>query len=396
MRVLLISHTCQSAAAGQPKANHLAALPGIELTVAVPHRWQEYGHWRTPDQPAETTAARYQVLNIKWPWTGPAQWYLHWYPGLKSLMTAFQPDVIDLWEEPWGLVSAQTVWLRNRFLPNARIISETEQNVDKRLPFPFESFRHYTLRNASFAIGRNAEAIENLRRKGYRGRTDVVPNGVDTELFRPLDRPACRQKFGFEGFVVGYAGRMVPEKGLMDLIEALPQCAADVQVAFIGDGDFKPNLEQRSKEIGMAGRIRWLKQVTPEELPEIMNALDVLALPSRTTARWKEQFGRVLVEAMACGTPVIGSNSGAIPEVIGGAGLVFPEGNISELCNAIATLRDNPEVAARMGQAGRKRVLEWSSWERIAERMAGIYREVANSDFAPARITGPLVASQDR
>ena len=232
------------------------------------------------------------------------------------------------------------------------------------------------MRNASFAIGRNAEAIENLRRKGYRGKADVVPNGVDTDLFRPMDRCACQQKFGFEGFIIGYAGRMVPEKGLMDLIEALPQCAPDVQVAFIGDGDFKPNLARRAEELGLGGRVHWLKQVAPQELPEIMNALDVLALPSHTTPRWKEQFGRVLVEAMACGIPVIGSTSGAIPEVIGGAGLVFQEGNVSELSKAIATLRDHPEIAASFGKAGRNRVLEWSSWEQVAERMAGIYREV--------------------
>src|SRR5580700_9066393 len=135
MRVLLISHTCQSASAGQPKANRLAELPDVDLTVVIPDRWREYGRWRTPDQPPKGSGARYRILNIIWPWMGPAQWYLHWYPGLKSLLTTWRPDIIDLWEEPWGLVSAQTAWLRNRFLPEARIISETEQNIGKRLPF---------------------------------------------------------------------------------------------------------------------------------------------------------------------------------------------------------------------------------------------------------------------
>ena len=381
----MISHTCQSASAGQPKADRLAAMPDIDLMAVVPDRWREYREWRTPDSPLSESEARYRVLTVKWPWTGPGSWYLHWYPGLKRLLETFRPDIIDLWEEPWGLVSAQAVWLRNRLLPGARIVTQTEQNIDKRLPVPFESFRRHTLRNASFAIGRSAEAIEVLRHKGYRGEAGVVPNGVDIQLFRPLDRGACRRKLGFEGFIVGYVGRLTPEKGLMDLIEALPHCAADVQVAMIGDGAFKRHLEVRAAELGVGGRLRWLPSVAPKDLPEVMNAIDALVLPSHTTARWKEQFGRVLIEAMACGTPVIGSSSGAIPEVIGDAGLIFRERSQSDLKAKIALLRGNPEAAIAMGESGRRRVIGWASWDRVAERMAGIYRQVASSDFADNR-----------
>ena len=107
-----------------------------------------------------------------------------------------------------------------------------------------------------------------------------------------------------------------------------------------------------------------------------MNALDVLVLPSRTTPRWKEQFGRVIIEANACETPVIGSDSGAIPEVIGDAGLVFPERNAEALAAAFKALHADPARARAMGKAGRKQAEERYNWTRVAERMHGIYTTV--------------------
>jgi glycosyltransferase involved in cell wall biosynthesis len=107
-----------------------------------------------------------------------------------------------------------------------------------------------------------------------------------------------------------------------------------------------------------------------------MNAIDVLVLPSRTTPRWKEQFGRVLIEAQSCATPVIGSDSGAIAEVIGDAGIVFPEGNAPAIAHAIEQLQADPQRRERLGQLGRKRVLEQFTWQRVANRMRDVYRKV--------------------
>ena len=315
MRVLLVGQQFQVRSEGQPKAEQLALLPGIELRILVPDRYRAEGQWRAPEIPH---AARYDyaVEKVVWPWTGPGQWYLHWYPRLSKVLTEFRPEIVDLWEEPWGLMSAHMCWLRNRLLPDARIISETEQNVKKVLPFPFEKFRAYTLRNASFVVGRNAEAITITRGKGYNGAARVVGNGVDVDLFRPMDREKCKAEYGFKKFVIGYVGRIVEQKGLMEAVEALEKVPDDVQLVFVGSGPFQVQLEHRAKELGKEGQIRFLPLRPREELPRLMNALDVLILPSRTTTRWKEQFGRVIIEAHACGTPVIGSDSGAIPEVI--------------------------------------------------------------------------------
>jgi glycosyltransferase involved in cell wall biosynthesis len=89
-----------------------------------------------------------------------------------------------------------------------------------------------------------------------------------------------------------------------------------------------------------------------------MNALDVLVLPSRTTESWKEQFGRVIIEAHACQTPVIGSSSGAIPDVVGAGGMVVPERDPSALAAAMMQMASSPEQRAEMGRHGRAQVEE--------------------------------------
>jgi glycosyltransferase involved in cell wall biosynthesis len=372
MRVLLVSHTCQSRTEGQPRAQCLGRIPDVELRLLTPDRWLHYGKWRQPETPI-SPSFDFEVGKVTWPWVGPGQFYLHWYPGLAKTLKEFQPDIIDLWEENWSLVSVQACQLRNRLVPHAKIVAETEQNVSKKLPPPFEQFRSYTLQHADFVVARNSEAVDLVKSKGYTGPAEVVPNAVDIELFRPLDRAACRASLELSGFVVGYVGRMVEEKGLMDVVEALPLCSEEVQLLFVGSGPYQEALENRVKELGKSAQVRFLPGQPLEELPAVMNAIDTLVLPSRTTGRWKEQFGRVIIEAHACQTPVIGSDSGAIPDVVGAGGLVVPERNPAALAAAMMQLKQNPSQRIEMGKAGRVQVEEHYTWEQVAKRMHNIY-----------------------
>lgn len=385
MKVLLISHTCVSPIAGRPKAEWLAR-GGIDLRVLVPHRWRDYGRWQCtpevnedPRLDGRTGQARYQVGKVRLPWAGPAQWYLHWYPRLAALLQEFRPDVIDLWEEPWGLVSAHTCWLRNRLLPTAKIVVETEQNVEKKLPMPFENFRRYSLKNAAHAIGRNAESVEVLRRKGYAGPATVVPNGVDEELFRPMQPEEGVTKLGKPAFTAGYVGRLVPEKGLMDFLNALSLCPSEIEGVFVGEGPMHAQLEAKILDLSLESRVRILPPMGIRDLPRLINTLNVLVLPSRTTPRWKEQFGRVIIEAQACGVPVLGSDSGAIPAVVGKGGWIFPEGDVEKLAAFLQMLHQSPEVARERGRVGREQVLQSCTWRKIAEQMHRIYHSAMNS-----------------
>lgn len=385
IKVLLVSHTCQSPTEGQPKAHALAQLPDIDLHLLTPKRWMHYGQCREAEPPLDP---KFQttIAPVRFPWFGPAQYFLHYYPSLAKVLKTFQPDIIDLWEEPWGLVSAHTCRLRKKFAPRAKIISETEQNINKNLPFPFEGFRKYTLENADYVVGRNSESVEVVRSKGYKGPAEVVPNAVDTALFRPLGREACRMELvaalGLETrnlkpetlFLAGYAGRLVEEKGLMDLLDALPLSPPNVHVLLLGSGPQESALRARAAELKLESRVHFLPSRPLTELPAIFNALDVFVLPSRTTQRWKEQFGRVIIEAHACGTPVIGSSSGAIPDVIADAGIVVPEKNAPALAAALAKLAADPALAHRLGSAGMHNAQSLFTWHRVAERMASIYQ----------------------
>ena len=387
MKVLLISHTCQSRSEGQPKAVELARL-GIDLTVVVPRRWKHYGAWRAPQAPLPGAGFAWRPMTVRLPWSGPAQSYLHFYPGLPRLLRELQPDVIDLWEEPWSLVSAQACRLRDLLCPGARIVSETEQNVEKQLVPPFEQFRSSVLQSADWVVGRSAEAIEIVRRKGYDGPASVVPNAVDAAAFQvpsPAARAQTRAELGWgEEFVCGYVGRLVEEKGVTDLVEALAQMPASPtrppsRAVLVGSGPFEAELRAQIAELGLGARVQLLPARGREELAQLMGALDALVLPSRTTPRWKEQFGRVIIEAGACGVPVVGSSSGAIPDVVGEAGLVFAEGNATQLAQKLEWLAAHPEGARQMGARGRQVVEQKYTWTRVAQAMARIYSEALDT-----------------
>jgi glycosyltransferase involved in cell wall biosynthesis len=105
-----------------------------------------------------------------------------------------------------------------------------------------------------------------------------------------------------------------------------------------------------------------------------------MILASRTLTNWKEQFGRILVEAMACEVPVIGSDSGEIPNVIGQAGLIFPEDDALALHRCLVDLMEDNHLRHDLGQAGRQRVLDFYTQERVASNTVNVYREMMGKD----------------
>ena len=381
IKVLLLSHTCMSRTAGQPKLHALAEFADIDLTVLVPDRMCTYDVWHKAETP-ENAKFRYEVGGTRWHYI-KKQWYLmHYKDTLRRLLREIHPDIIDLWEEPWGMMCAQAIRAAKQTAPNARILVETEQNIYKKLQPPFQQFQDYSLKNAEFCVARNREAVDVLRRKGYHGPASVVGNAVDCELFQPMTpaaRLAQRKNLGWgtaADFLVGYVGRLVPEKGLADALNAVAKLPDNAKLIFVGDGPMRAELETLAQNSGLASRVVFAGNKPLTELPEIMNVLDVLVLPSHTTPRWKEQFGRVLIEAGACGTAVVGSDSGAIPEVIEDGGLVFPEGDVEAFAERLKRLQSDPDLKELCGRSGLRRANDLYSWQRVAEQMRDIYYEM--------------------
>jgi glycosyltransferase involved in cell wall biosynthesis len=154
------------------------------------------------------------------------------------------------------------------------------------------------------------------------------------------------------------------------------QLADHVTLLLVGGGDYKSDLAALANRLGIQERVCFVEAVPHAHMPDYFNCMDAFVLPSLTTAQWREQFGQVLAQSMACQVPVIGSSSAEIPHVIGDAGLVVPEGNSDALRDAIARLMDDVALRERLSQLGRQRVLAHYSDERIAARMRDFFEQV--------------------
>lgn len=351
----------------QKKVEELAGLPGIELGVIVPPYWIEERVGRLPFVPLFTS--NYQLAVEPMRFNG--HHHVHYYPGLRRRMREFRPDLVHVDEEPYNLVTGHAVRLATRF--GAKSVFFSWQNLYRRYPPPFRFFERYNYGAVSAGIVGNHDAGQVLRRKGFRKPIEVIPQfGIDPDLYQPM---AARRR-PMDGAVVGYVGRIVPEKGIETLIEAVARIPARPTLRVVGSGDHRLTLELLSERLGVRDRVRFQPAVPAEQVPALLNELDVLVLPSRTQPNWKEQFGRVLVEAMACEVPVIGSDSGEIPNVIGEAGLTFAEGDVAALSALIRRVTEDAALAAELGRAGRQRVLSLYTQQRVAQQTYQLYRRI--------------------
>ena len=307
----------------------------------------------------------------------PDKNHFHFYPGLEKLVLTIRPEIVHIDEEHYSAVSYQAMRIARKHQVKALFF--TWQNIYKNYPFPFSFIEKYNLRNADAAIAGNREAREILVRKGFAKEVYEIPQfGVDPDVFRKMDCEDMRAGLGIKNdeFVIGYLGRLVEEKGIGTILDALRAMAGPGTLLAIGSGPGKPDLERSASSLGAGKRVLLLGRVPSLEVPRYMNCLDCLVLPSRTRANWKEQFGRVLIEAMACEVPVIGSNSGEIPGVIGDAGFVFREGESAELVHYLDDLAKNPSLKREMGAKGRTRVLSMFTQKKIAEATYEVYRRM--------------------
>jgi glycosyltransferase involved in cell wall biosynthesis len=343
LRVTSIAHSVFLDGSARLRYYPLAQGGDIKLTLIIPDHWKEAAQGAVKGVNAGPLDIHdHRVLLQSVP---KAKWYLHFYPAMARYLRECEPDVIHLWEEPWSVVALQAAILRDRLFPRAALVLETEQNIFRRLPQPFEWVRRYTLQRADLLIARQQEALDVSIKCGYRGPSCLVEYVVDRELFRPQDRAACRASLGLQPdgpFCIGYVGRIIREKGLFTVLEALKQCPLPVNLLCMGSGRDEKAFVQQVTRLGLDRQVRLFPFSSAEAVARFMGALDALVLMSETIPTWKEQFGRVIIEAQACGVPVIGSDSGSIPYVIAEGGLIVSEKDISALADALLYLKQNP------------------------------------------------------
>lgn len=288
------------------------------------------------------------------------------YRGLGAAVASLQPDVLYAEEEPWSFTTLQVARLARRMgIPYA---FHQSQNVDKKLPPPFETIRRRVLSTAAGATVRLDGPAEILRRHGFDKPMLQIPNTVDPSRFEgaraaypSLERP-----------VYGFVGRLVPEKGIMDFLRAVASIRAHTgagSALVAGQGPMEAEARGFAAQSGVP--VTFTGPVEHGAIAGVYASMDVCAIPSRATKSWREQFGRVVIEANATGVAVVATNSGALGDTVRatGGGVVVPEGDEAALASTLGRLGTDAAERARYAAAGRDAVRERFTAAAVAGRL---------------------------
>lgn len=393
MKILVASHTyivdlnCE-------KLRALSQIDkDIEVTVVVPKRWKPGGVQNKIIETKYRESGNFRVVPIA-NFSENHQGLLTFGTELVSLLKKFRPHIIQVEQGSRGLAYSQMIFLNKLLGLKAKNVFFTWWNLTYELKFPANMLEKYNLDNSHGIISGNQDGAEVLRQRGYKGSIKVMPQlGVDETIFQPVKQPELAEKLGIKTgeFVIGFVGRFVPEKGLITLLKAVASIKEkNWKLLLLGRGELKEELLKQAAQNNIAERVVIVESVPHDEVAKYINLMNTLVLPSETTyklknitsAGWKEQFGHVLIEAMACRVPVIGSNSGEIPHVIGDAGLIFPEGNSQELALCLTKLIDSCALAHNFGEMGYMRAISQYTNKALAKQQLEFYQELVGARHA--------------
>jgi L-malate glycosyltransferase len=388
MKILVASHT-YIVDINREKFKILSTLePDIEITVVVPRRWNPGGVQNKIIETQFSQEGSFQVVPIS-NFSQNNQGLLAFGTDIIQLLQKFRPQIIQVEQGTKSLAYAQLIFLNNLLKLKAKNILFTWWNLPYELKWPVSLLENCNLQHTDGIIAGNLDGANILRQRGYKSAIAVMPQlGVDETLFYPTAKNTnLLREFGIEptDFVVGYVGRFVEEKGLLTLAKALAGLTKlPWKWLLVGQGKLRSQLAEKSIEWGIGDRIIWVESVSHEDIPPYINLMNCLVLPSQTSYKfqtltavgWKEQFGHVLIEAMACKIPVIGSDCGEIPHVIGDAGLIFPEGNADALRECLQQLIERSDLVTDLGQRGYNRVMKNYTNKALAEQLLDFYKEL--------------------
>ncbi len=291
---------------------------------------------------------------------------------LTSLLRDLRPELVQIESEPHSRAAATASRVtRSLGIPT---VAFSWESLAREYPLFARRRRHLTLKHATGVLGGNPLATGLLRSAAPAARHDTIPQFGVTVPPLPEFRAAA-------GLVIGCIGRLVPERGVDLLLRACNHLLGAWSLAVLGTGPEQEELEALAQRFGQASRVRWLGGAGREALEGFWAEIDVLVVPSRSTSEWVERHHPLMLEAMARAIPVVTTDSGALPELVGDAGFVVSDAEPMGL--ALQHLLADPEHRRRVGLAGRQRVLSRFSDSAIAERTLEFWTEVVRGAARP-------------
>ena len=350
----------------------LEEATGWDLLIVTAKRWKDdYG--RIVDAtPAQQLRGRLLALPVGLSGNIP----LHFFMGrLKHQISEFSPDCIYIYHEPYAVGTFQ-VMRAAKAVTSAPVGIRSAQNINKRYPTPFRQWERSVYRQSAFAVVVSENVAQVMRTKGYERPISIIPMPVDTGTFFPgLERQASAP------LRIGFVGRLVPEKGVDTTLKALATLPSGTAVlTVIGDGPQLPALEELAGSLGVAEAVTWRGSLDREATAEAYRAFDVVLVPSKATARWREQFGRVVIEAAATGVPVIATRSGELPFLVEslGAGWIVEEDDAAAMAHILQTLCEDRDSLVEAGHRARRSVEERYSDQAIVRQLIDTFTKAVS------------------
>lgn len=300
----------------------------------------------------------------------------------------FHPDIVFADVEPGSIIALQTFfWAK---IAGAKFCFRTYENLFFKRPFPLSVIESFILKNADSAIVGDEMIKDVLRKKGFSKNIFIAELGLSFDVFKKTNQPELKKELGIKNFTISYFGRLNTEKSVETIIEASAYLNFDHQIlidTYLNEPDYLEKLINLAKEKNVFDRIIF---VDPKysQMPAYYNVSDVVVIPSKSTTKWKEQFGRTIIEAMACEVPVVGSDSGSIPFVMGDCGLIFKEQDPKDLAKKISQLYYEKGLRGKLILKGLQRVKENYTWEKIAKKVFLALEETIN-DQKEERLKNP-------
>ena len=362
MRVLRIFHAGRNPAHRARDRALLAA--GVDVVYVVPRIWPEAG------SEGELSAESFPIIEIDVRSPGDVNRHSYADVGAVSrLAVDYQVDLVDLFEEPFSRAAGQ---LLSRLPAELPVVMYSAQNLDKRWPPPYRDYERRSFQRVQgfYPCSRQSAAV--LRGKGFGGLIEPLPLGYDDEHY------SCGEQSLAGGRLrLALVGRMVREKGVCDAVRVLAGLhvgkGMDVELVLAGSGPQLTAAMALAKELGVDDRVEHRPWLATPELAQLYRETHVVLAPSRSTATWAEQFGRMIVEGQASGCVIVGYDSGSIPEVGGDPALLVGEGDVDSLAEAAALVLSDPEEFQARRRSGLA-LAPGRTWTCVARKQAELYR----------------------